>query len=55
MKHLLERRESQWINDEVRKFARFDGGKTFVINLEERGAETRERNIIQGNDFEPIL
>jgi hypothetical protein len=42
MKHLLERRESQRINNEERKFTRFDSRKAFAVHFKERGAGDHE-------------
>jgi hypothetical protein len=54
MKHLLERRESQWIDDLVREITRFDGWKAFVVHFEERSAGDHEGNGIVGDCLVPI-
>jgi hypothetical protein len=53
MKHLLERRESQWIYYLVWEITRFNGWKSFVVYFKERSTGDNERRGILGNCLEP--
>ena len=55
MKHLLERRESQWIDNLIGEITRFDSWKAFVVHFEKRSAWDPEGTGIMGNSLEPRL
>jgi hypothetical protein len=54
MEHLLERRESLVVNNEIWEFPGLDGWKAFVVDVQEGDTGYDERNRVRSDSCEPF-